>query len=123
MSQFKPSEKTTPVVKRLQSAYSVQSNSVKADENSNSPSLTFKFHKRQDTSNLIDFSQMADRDHDTDAVFHKMLNLDPEEEEYQQNWLDGLDKMHLAEKLKDLYNDRKTLNADKTYSRRRTFYL
>jgi hypothetical protein len=54
---------------------------------------------------IVNFDNLHDLDHQGDIVFKKMLQMEEEDDQFHNNWLDSIDKMHLAEKLKDLYND------------------
>ena len=76
--------------------------------------------KLQD-SNMMDLERVEDFHAKEDFIFEKMVH--PEEpQEYHHHWLDSLDKMHLAEKLYDVYKDRKTMIPGSDKSKKYRFY-
>lgn len=72
-------------------------------------------------SNMMDFEHVQDYHAKEDFIFEQMVH--PEEPtEYHHHYLDSIDKMHIAERLYDAYQDRKTMIPGMDKSKKYLFY-
>mgnify|MGYP000995825496 CR=1 FL=1 len=70
---------------------------------------------------MMDLEKVEDFHAKEDVIFDLMVH--PEEPtEYHHHYLDSIDKMHLAERLYDVYQDQKTMIPGTNKSKKYHFY-